>query len=349
MFLTAGLLTGVGYTIRPECAQIILYGMLWLLVGLFIPRAGINRLKAVCLTLILIIGFLIPAVPYSIIRGEVLPPKLKAVISCNTKLQLEDIRSEDIRNGSNDGEKHIRYMASAIPVDIIKALGKLAQRISENLMYFFMLPLIIGLYYHFRRPREVLTDSKFFIFALITLYIAMMLLLYINFGYISRRHCMPMIVFTAFYIPTGLIIMADWISGITRTGNKNKQKKTQNWFFILLTVGIVICLPKLFKLTGTQKYGYREAAMWLSKNTVPTDIIAVPDKRIAFYAERQQVEYDKNIAEQGNIFEQVNYIVGIVRSEDEKLKISKDTKEEYSTWISKDKKRGKLVIWKVIH
>jgi hypothetical protein len=47
--------------------------------------------------------------------------------------------------------------------------------------------------------------------------------------------------------------------------------------------------------------------------------------------------------------EQVNYIVGIVKSEDEKLVFSKETKEEYSIWVSKDKKREKLVICKVIH
>jgi 4-amino-4-deoxy-L-arabinose transferase-like glycosyltransferase len=326
MFAAAGLFAGIGYMIRPECAQIVLYGMLWLLVGLFIPRAGINRLKAVCLTLILIIGFLIPAVPYSIMRGELLPPKLKEVVSSDKNYQIERV------------EKPV-YIASVTPKDILMAFGKLTERIGENLMYFFMLPLIIGLYYHFRRPKELLADGRLFISALIILYIAMMLLLHINFGYMSRRHFMPMIVFTAFYIPTGLLIIADWISGINITGNENKQKNTQKWFFILLTAGMLICFVKLSGLIGVERKGYREAAKWLKENTAPADIIVVPDARIAFYAERKGLEY---LEYNEKISEQAGYIVRIVKSENEKLGIGKDIKEEYSTWV--DKKKNKKII-----
>ena len=336
MFAAAGLFAGLGYMVRPECAQIVLYGILWLLVGLFIPRPDTNRLKTVYLTLILIIWFLIPAVPYSKIKGEILPPKLKAVIGLDENCQSERVEK-------------LAYMASVIPKDILMAFGKLAGRTSENLMYFFVLPLIIGLYYHFRRPNEFLTDSRLFISALIILYAAMMLLLHINYGYISRRHCMPMIVFTAFYIPTGLVVIADWISGINITGNKNKQKNTQKWFFVLLITGVLICLVKLSGFISEKRQGYRDAAKWLMANTAPTNIIAVPDMRITFYAERQGLEYDEKITEQGNIFEQVNYIVRIVRSGDEKLGIGKDVKEEYSTWVDKREKKEKLVIYKVIH
>jgi 4-amino-4-deoxy-L-arabinose transferase-like glycosyltransferase len=276
MFATAGLFAGIGYIIRPECAQIVLYGILWLLVGLFIPRPSINRLKAVCLTLILIIGFLIPAISYSIMRGELLPPKLKTVVSSNRNYHIERVEKP-------------AYIASVTPKDILKALGKLTERIGENLMYFFMLPLIIGLYYHFRRPKELLADGRLFISGLVTLYTAMMLMLHINFGYMSRRHCMPMIIFTAFYIPTGLLIIADWISRINVTGNENIQKNTQKWFFILLTVGILICTAKLPRLANVEMKSYRETAKWLKENTAPAAVIAVPDLRISFYAERKGV------------------------------------------------------------
>jgi 4-amino-4-deoxy-L-arabinose transferase-like glycosyltransferase len=330
MFASAGLFAGIGYTIRSECAQIVLYGMLWLLVSLFIPRAGISRLKAVCLTFILIVGFLIPAVTYSIMRGEVLPPKLKEVVSSDKNLKSERI------------EKPV-YIASAMPKNILIALGKLTERIGENLMYVFMLPLIIGLYHHFRRPKEVLADGRLFISALIILYIAMMLLLHTNFGYISRRHFMPMIVLTVFYIPTGLVIIADWISRINITGNQNKQKNAQKWFFILLTMGILICTGKLLIMADVETKGYREAAKWLMANTASTDIIAVPDTRIAFYAQRQGVEY---YAE--NIPGQADYVVRIVKGKDEKARTEKETGPEYSTWTDKQKK-DKLVIYKVIH
>jgi hypothetical protein len=55
------------------------------------------------------------------------------------------------------------------------------------------------------------------------------------------------------------------------------------------------------------------------------------------------LEYDQQIPEQ------VDYIVKIAGSGDEKLGSGKDSKEEYSTWMDKRKKSGKLVICKVIH
>lgn len=297
MFAVAGLFSGIGYTIRPECGQIVLYGMLWLLVGLFIPRPDINRLKAISLTVILIIGFLIPAVPYSIIRGEVLPPKLKAVANSDKNLQSERIEKPT-------------YMASVMPKDILMAVRKLTERIGENLMYFFMPPLIVGFYYHFRKLKELLADCRLFISALVILYVTMMLLLHINFGYISRRHFMPMIVFTVFYIPAGLLIIADWISGINIKGNEDKQKNTQKWFFILLTTGMLICLVKLSGLTSAERKGYREAAKWLKENTAPADIIAVPDPRISFYAER------KGVVNGGNYFtDDIKYAVITIKED----------------------------------
>jgi hypothetical protein len=111
-----------------------------------------------------------------------------------------------------------------------------------------------------------------------------------------------------------------------------------------MIVGFCICAAKLVMISPLrwEKQGYKDAAEWLRKNTAPTDIIAVPDKRIAFYAERKGLEYSEQIPEQ------VDYIVRIVKSEDEKSGFGKDT-EEYSTWINKHKRSEKLVTSKAIH
>ena len=81
--------------------------------------------------------------------------------------------------------------------------------------------------------------------------------------------------------------------------------------------------------------------MWLAKNTAPTDLIAVQDKRITFYAQREGLEYSEKIPEQAD------YIVKIIKSADEKPEIGKNTEEKYSTWVDK-KENSKLVIYKVI-
>lgn len=339
MFASAGLFAGLGYTIRSECAQIVLYGILWLLVGLCISRAGISRLRSVYLTVILIIGFLIPAVPYSIIRSEILPPKLKDVIGSNTNhfLFLTSRRTE-----TNTGNKEPLAFTASMPIEVFfKSFGKFTERIAENLMYFFVPPLIIGLYYHFRKPKEVLADYRLFILALIILYVAMMMTMYINFGYISRRHIMPMIVFTVFYIPTGLAIIAERISRINTTGNENKQKNTQKWFFILLTVGILICTLKLPRLADIEMKGYRKTAKWLNKNTAQADIIAIPDKRITFYAERKGLTYNENVPEQAD------YVVKIVNEKDKKPEFNNAVQEKYSCRIDMRGKK-KIVIFKTI-
>ena len=204
-------------------------------------------------------------------------------------------------------------------------------------MYFFMPPLIVGLYYHFRRPKEVLTDGRLFISALVILYITMMMMLHINFGYMSRRHFMPMIVFTAFYIPTGLLIIADWIGGINIKGNENKQKNTQKLFFILLTTGILICLVKLSGITGVERKGYREAAKWLKENTAPTDIIAVPDLRISFYAERKGM-----LNESGELTADIKYAVRTVKKTGDSEKNIPSGMSE--VWSSPTSKKGGVVL-----
>ena len=212
------------------------------------------------------------------------------------------------------------------------------------MMHFFMVPLVIGFCEQYRRMRKVLLTEWFFIYALLTLYIVMMVLLKINYGYISRRHCMPMVVFAAFYVPAGLQILASWLCRRTSTSGLAVEENIRRWFFILMAIGFGICAVKLARITPLrwEKQGYKDAAEWLSKNTAPADIIAVPDMRIAFYAERKGLEYDEKIPEQ------VDYVVRVVGSENEKTGPGKETGEEYSTWVDKRAKREKVVICKVI-
>jgi len=338
MFAIAGFVAGLGHMIRPECAQTVIYGSLWLLISLFLPRPNISRLKTLCLIVALLIGFAIPVTPYFKIKGEVLPPKLKELISCNTPWQSSEL--EQTSFNSNSGV----YTASVISVNILNALIRLAQEISDNLIHFFVLPLVVGLCDQYRRIRKFLLTEWFFIFALLVMYLVIMVLLNINYGYISRRHCMPMVVFAAFYIPSGLRILAHWLNRKTSRSGLAVEENIRRWFFILVVVGFVICAAKFVRITPLrwEKQGYRDAAKWLNQNTAPTAIIAIPDKRITFYAEREGLEYGEQIPEQ------VAYIVRIVKSEDEKLGFGKDNKEEYSTWVDKRKKSRKLVICKVI-
>ncbi|MBA7484462.1 hypothetical protein ES707_19989 [subsurface metagenome] len=341
MFAIAGLAAGLGHTIREECAQIVIYGTLWLLISLFFPRPNISRLKAIRLTLILLIGFAIPAAPYMKVRGRVLPSKLKSVISCNTPWQ-----SGGLEQSGFDGTPAL-YTASGMPTDILKALGQLGEKISDNLMYFFALPLIVGLYCHFRKLRRVLLTERFFIFAMIVLYVVMMVLLHINYSYISRRHCMPIIVFTAFYIPVGLQILARWLSKRTSKNGLAVRKNRQRWFFILVAVGFSICTAKFGRITPLrwEKQGYLDTAKWLKENTSEKDLIAMADSRIGFYAQRSSGRMDGEKIP-GNITYVVKFLDG--EQAEDSITFNREVQKRYSVWMSKKKMKKRIVIYEVL-
>jgi len=338
MFALTGLMAGLGHTIRPECAQIVIYGILWFFITLFFPRPNVSRLKAGYLVLILLIGFAIPVAPYMKARGKVLPPKLKKLVGCNRPRQSEAIEKEGFDSNA------AQYKASALPIDILKALARLAREISDNLMYFFVLPLVVGLYRHFHRLRRILLTERFFIFALMVLYLAMMVLLRIDYDYISRRHCMPIVVFTAFYIPVGLQILARRLSEETSKNRLTEPRDRRRWFFILLAIGLSICTAKFARTTPLrwEKQGYRDAANWLKENTHQDDIIAIPDRRISFYAERKGLGYGTKVPKQAK------YIVRIVKDEDEKLQWDRSVQEKYSVWVDKREKKKRIVIYEML-
>ncbi|MHC4069172.1 MAG: glycosyltransferase family protein [Planctomycetota bacterium] len=328
MFAIAGLAAGLGHTIRPECAQIVIYGILWLLISLFLPKLNISRLKAICLTLILLMGFAIPTAPYIKVRGKVLPSKAKQLFSCNSQERPIGLERRGFDNTV------AVYTVSGTPADILKAFGRLAQEIADNLVYFFVLPLVVGLYFRFRRLRKILLTERFFIFALIVLYVVMMVLLHIKYSYISRRHCMPIIVFTAFYIPVGLQTIARWLSKRIFKSSSVTYRDRKRWFFILMAIGLSICMAKFVRITPLrwEKRGYKEAAEWLRGNTAPVDIIAVPDTRIAFYAERKGLIYGKEVPKRAK------YVVEILGDGDKETSLNNSARQKYSVWVDKKKR-----------
>jgi hypothetical protein len=286
MFAAAGMTAGLGHIIRPECAQIVIYGILWMLVRLFVPTADTRRLKTVLLTLILLAGFAVPAGFYMKARGRIIPEKLERVISTAPAWE-----SSGAKNGAFDVTSAVQ--TAGAPVDALKALGLLGANISDDLMHFFTVPLAIGLYRHFRKLRRILLTERFFVFALIVLYTVMMVLLHSHYGYISRRHCMPIVVFTIFYIPAGLRIIARRLCRMNSKCASTAHIQRRRWFLMLLAAGLAICIAKFVRITPlrSDKQAHREVAEWLRKNTAPEDIIAIShvNPRIGFYAERTTI------------------------------------------------------------
>jgi hypothetical protein len=101
----------------------------------------------------------------------------------------------------------------------------------------------------------------------------------------------------------------------------------------------MICFVKLFRHTTSQKKGFIDAAMWLKKNTAQEDIIAVPDKRIAFYAQRPWLEYSEDLG----IPKEIHFIVKI-SNPTKNPGLQDNDNEKYVTWVDKKKKRKIMII-----
>ncbi len=335
MFGAAGLVSGLGHMIRPECAQIVIYGLFWIGLRLFFPKNSISRIKLFYALLILLIGFSIPFVPYVIVRGNILPEKVEQLFSSSAPEHSDDIRIPETTCDNNV------YAASALPVELLKAAGRLLEELSDNLMYYFMLPLVIGFYSHFRRKSELTDIERFFMPAFVFFNVAILFLLYYDWGYMSRRHSLPLVVFLVLYIPEGLEIMAHWFEEKFRRVQKDRE--SQRFFFILLAIGVVICMPKLLRSSGADKPGYRAAAKWLRENTGTEDVIAVPDLRISFYAERKGKKYTTEVPEG------VDYLVGIVEGGEGVADYDGAGQEKYSVSVNERKKSGKkLLIYRMM-
>jgi hypothetical protein len=129
-----------------------------------------------------------------------------------------------------------------------------------------------------------------------------MIWLYSKYGYMSQRHTLPLVVFTIFYIPLGVETVANWLcSRLTFITSKNL-------FVILLITGISLCFVKLSKPPSYDKKSYKVAAEWLTANTGKNDIVAVPDVRISFYAQRKGLIYEGEAVPEG-----VQYVVQVFK------------------------------------
>ena len=341
LFGLVGLFSGLGFLIRTESAQLIIYSLLWGGVSLFKPGLwGVHRCKNFIAIALLLICFAIPAVPYiscsdNIIREQIW--HFTRFLSSNTSPCETDIPKADTEISSYD-------KAGLIPTKLPEALGKTFTKTGESLMWFFMPAMMIGLYYRFRGDAQY--EEKFLITTFILVSLTMIVLRY---NYIqlpvSQRWCLPFVTFTIFYIPVGLQIIGNWLN---KKPSPSKQKadiskdNRLSWFAVLFLIGIGICLPKLLRPIGREKHGYREVAKWLKQNTGLEDVIAVPDKRIIFYAERKGSVYSTALPEQ------VNYAVSIMKDGDEKPEFGIEVQEKKSVLINRRDKNKRIIIYEVL-
>ena len=339
MFALVGISAGFGYIVRPECAQLVMYGIMWLTLNTFRQsyKSGISRAKLIGRLALLIIGFAVVAAPYMKIRGEVLPSRLKIIIEYFSSNSKEN----NIQQSESFPLANSKCMAG-LPIrkdNVTKALTLLIRRTTEHLMYYFMPAWLIGMYYYFRRKTK--NEAMFLITTFFLTNVGMVILRYCMHPDLSRRYVFPLVAFTIFFVPLGLQTISRWFEGMFfRRAGQNKASQKEQWFFVLLIIGLTICIPKLFRPIRIEKKGYLLAAEWLKENTEKEDIIVVPDERISFYAERKCIE------SLGTGFPaDAKYVIRELKDQE---KPPAQMTKVWSSYLSKKKKKDKIVIYKKI-
>jgi hypothetical protein len=333
VFFLVGLLSGLGYLIRPVCAQLLVYGIIWLSYCLLQPAGTISRKRAVAALILLLVGFLIPAGPDMKTKGAVAPRRVRQLIDTSPSGE-QPVRSEERDVPRDKGSGVCMAGPSA---GFVKALYEIYRGLGENLMWVFVVPWLVGLFYYFR-PAQT-GKEKHLMPAFIGLNLVFLVLrsTSVDAG-LSKRHILPLICFTCFYISTGLDTLIWKIAGNRPSGIASVRGK-RILFCVLVVMGLGVCSTKLFLPLGIDKHNYRNAAKWLRENTPERALIAVPDKRISFYAERTGLAYEQDVSQYAR------YVVRILKAKEE-IPIEEQVPEAKRVFsIAGDDKESGVVIY----
>ena len=357
LFGFGGIAAGTGYLVRPECAQLVILGSLWLGLQLLLPRHTTGKVKALSALALLFAGFLILAGPYMYLKGTVFPKKkgaqhisaTKAIKASRTVFPKKNIGStpssqqQKVPTKNNLTVSEAKPTSQFTPLNITKAFGKLVAGISETLMWFFVPALLIGMYKRLKVQRWY-EPEKFFIIAIIVLNIPVMIWLYCKYGYMSDRHILPLLILPILYVPVGLQELAVWFQKRFFTKVKSSAAINLNeqfCFLVLILIGASICTPKLLRPIRLEKQGFRAAAQWIKNNTDSNATVAVPDRRISFYAGRKELFYENE-----NIPKRADYIVKIYKKKTGKFPPVNPSDKLVYTYIDKRRRVANTAIYR---
>jgi hypothetical protein len=336
LFGLAGLAAGAGYLVRPECAQIVVLGSLWCGLQIFRTQNTEGRLRALSAAFFLLATFVIIAAPYMKLKGAIFPKKDIGRFAAVSN-------QGGIYTAGSPVALPIQKASIFTPAKIVLAFGKFIEQTSQTLMWFFVPPLLIGVY-KWLKSRKWYEPEKFFIIALIAVNILAMIWLYSKHGYMSGRHTLPLMAVLIIFVPAGIQELALWLEKkfLRKPGSFAVNNRSRQFCFcLIIVIGISICIPKLLKPIRMEEQGYRAAADWLRANTKISDVVAVPDKRINFYAERAGPVY-----EDGNIPAGAVYIVKEIKAGSVWQTSTEDSDKVEYRYIGKRKKQLSVAIYK---
>ncbi len=267
-FAGAGLSAGLGYLIRPECAQVVVVGGLWLLGALVKPGPQRKRSALLGALAFLVVGFLLTAGPYMKLKGAIFPKKHLGTFA-QVALIDEQSRQPLVTPFTTGG-------GGTLP----KALDRLVERCGDMVMWLPLPFLVMGLISLRRKP---IGAEAVVVGMSVILNAGLLLWLYCHYGYLDDRHVMPLLLLPLLLVPDQVRHTAPVLKRWLARGRGSDFC----WFLGLMLLILVLCVPKLLRSPHDDKRGYRTVAVWLRQHTSAQTMIDAPDNRISFYAQRQ--------------------------------------------------------------
>lgn len=295
LFLLTGFTVALGSSIRIECSIILFCALLWFGYCLILPKNGFTRLKSLIFIFLIFCGFTIPSIFFIKQRNEIIPSRVNRYIKNvvdNSKISSSNIDSSNIKYTFLNTE------------NVLRTLRIIPETVLINLMYFFAIFWLIGLYCYFKNLKNRTQYCRFIIAMFILIYIFILTIPVLGGNALSKRYSFPLVAITIFYVPFG----------IRKSSDSIVKCKKNNWFVIIMVIGLIICFGKLIKtvINDNKKQYYFEIAKWVNTNTLANDKIYSFDPRITLYADRNYVK---------NYLDSVNYVI---KQANEKPILTKD-------------------------
>lgn len=230
----------------------------------------------------------------------------------------------------------------AAPIRLGRVLYEIGDAFGANLMYVFLIPLGLGLYRYLKDEAGPYERALTAAVIVVNLGLIITRYVWIDPGP-TRRYCLALVALAVFHIPRGAETMARRLRGFLDLICRRRISRAVPdglWFYLLMALGIgPLCLPKLLKPMRADKRSYRAVAQWLRDNTKAEDVIAVPDVRISFYAEREGLPYGEHADPR-----KADYVVALVAG-NSREPVPSGWREEHS--LTADRRRNtRFVVYK---
>ncbi len=305
----AGLLSGLAYLARPEGAGLIGIGLVWFVYTLV--RGERTPGEAGRDAAALLAGGLVFVLPYVAVvsqragsvalsgkkslartlglsEGPIAEPWLLAIALVALVLSIAGVAWLRTAPGRPVARTAIRALPTVVLLAFVVltaidrvAAAEFAAVVGSTLRPEILLFVLAGIW---GVSREGFKDRDTFFFLVFTAYAVLLVGLLESYGYLSRRHFVPLMPLLVGYAGVGVTVLADAIAAQRLLRLAMSPPRVA---FALCTGLILIAAPKTLHDHRREALAERLAAEWIAEQELRSGWVASDKRRIAYYAGRK--------------------------------------------------------------